>query len=83
MRDQADVWLGFEPAELKKLARAAGLEDARVTPIPAPRVGRGPDGHIAWQILVAKNRPSSDGRGPGHVHERQSNRNEKSKGARQ
>src|ERR671923_181114 len=21
MRDQADVWLGFEPAELKKLAR--------------------------------------------------------------
>jgi len=54
MRDQADVWLGFEPAELKKLARSAGLEDARVSPIPAPRVGAGPDKHIGWQLLVAR-----------------------------
>ena len=54
MRDQADVWLGFEPAELKRFARSAGLEDAKVTSIPAPRCGRGPDQHLSWQMLVAR-----------------------------
>jgi ArsR family transcriptional regulator len=54
MRDQADAWLGFEPAELRRFARAAGLEDARVTAIPAPLCGSGPDKHLPWQVLVAK-----------------------------
>jgi ArsR family transcriptional regulator len=54
MRDQADVWLGFEPAELRRFARAAGLEDARVTAIPGPLCGDGPDKHLPWQVLVAK-----------------------------
>ncbi len=54
MRDQADAWLGFEPAELRRFARAAGLEDARVTAIPAPLCGNGPDKHLPWQVMVAK-----------------------------
>jgi DNA-binding transcriptional ArsR family regulator len=54
MREQADVWLGFEPAELKRFARAAGLEDARVTPIAAAFCGDGPDKHLPWQMMVAK-----------------------------
>lgn len=53
MRDQADVWLGFDPSELRRYARAAGLEDVRVTKIPPPYRGDGPDRHLPWQVLVA------------------------------
>lgn len=52
MREQADLWLGFEPAELRRFARAAGLEAAHVHAIPAPE--RGPDAHLSWQLLVAR-----------------------------
>lgn len=51
MRDQADLWLGFEPEELGRFARSAGLEGARVSRVPAPR---GVDGHLPWQMMVAK-----------------------------
>ena len=61
MRAQADVWLGFEPAELRGFARAAGLEDARVTKIPGAFCGDGPDKHLPWQVMVAR-RPVSFGR---------------------
>ncbi len=55
LRDQqADAWLGFEPAELRDYATRAGLEDAHVTPIPAARCGEGPDGHLDWQVLAAR-----------------------------
>jgi DNA-binding transcriptional ArsR family regulator len=54
MRDQADAWLGFEPAELRRFARAAGLDDPRVTTIPAALCGDGPDKHLPWQVMVAK-----------------------------
>jgi ArsR family transcriptional regulator len=54
MRDQADAWLGFEPSELRRFARAAGLDDPRVTTIPAPLCGDGPDKHLPWQVMVAK-----------------------------
>jgi ArsR family transcriptional regulator len=54
MRQQADAWLGFEPSELRRFARAAGLEDARVTKIPAPLCGDGPDKHLPWQVMVAR-----------------------------
>jgi hypothetical protein len=47
------VWLGFDPAELRRYARAAGLEDARVTKIPPPYRGDGPDRHLPWQVLIA------------------------------
>jgi len=53
MRDQADLWLGFADAELKKIARAAGLHDARIQTIPARLVGSGPDAHLPWKMLVA------------------------------
>lgn len=54
MRDEADAWLGFEPAELRRFARAATLEDVRVTKIPAPLCGDGPDKHLPWQVMTAR-----------------------------
>jgi DNA-binding transcriptional ArsR family regulator/protein-L-isoaspartate O-methyltransferase len=56
MREQADAWLGFEPAELRRFARAAGLEDIHVTRLPAQLCGDGPDRHLPWQVMVAKRR---------------------------
>jgi ArsR family transcriptional regulator len=59
---QADLWLGFEPRELVGLAGRAGLTEPRVRTIPAVRCGSGPDGHLDWQVMVARrpgdNRPS-------------------------
>ncbi|MDP8998541.1 MAG: metalloregulator ArsR/SmtB family transcription factor [Myxococcota bacterium] len=54
MREQADAWLGFEAAELRRFARAAGLQDPRVTPIPKSLCGDGADKHLQWQVLVAR-----------------------------
>jgi DNA-binding transcriptional ArsR family regulator len=54
MHQQADAWLGFEPAELRRFARAAGLEDARVSKIPSPFCGDGPDRHLPWQVMSAR-----------------------------
>lgn len=51
---QADLWLGFTPAELVELAGRAGLVDPVVRPIPSVRCGDGPDGHLDWQVLVAR-----------------------------
>lgn len=61
MRDQADLWLGFEPAELTRFARAAGLHKAEVTTIPEGMGGRGPDGHLSWQFMAAWKLESKDG----------------------
>jgi ArsR family transcriptional regulator len=49
---QADVWLGFEPAELRRLAEDAGLRGVEVRRLPAAWQGEGPDRHLAWQLLV-------------------------------
>jgi DNA-binding transcriptional ArsR family regulator len=57
--EQADVWLGFAPAELARLAADAGLVAPAVTPIPPARNGLGPDKHLAWHVLVAS-RPESE-----------------------
>jgi DNA-binding transcriptional ArsR family regulator/protein-L-isoaspartate O-methyltransferase len=54
MREQADAWLGFEPAALRRFARAAGLEDVHVNKLPASLCGDGPDRHLPWQALIAK-----------------------------
>jgi DNA-binding transcriptional ArsR family regulator len=51
---QADLWLGFEPRELKRLARDAGLIDVTWQRLPAAWQGEGPDRHLAWQLLVGK-----------------------------
>jgi ArsR family transcriptional regulator len=65
MRDQADTWLGFEPAELRRFARSAGLEDGHVTSIPASLCGDGPDRHLPWQVLVARKPKTEKGRDHG------------------
>ena len=53
LREQeADLWLGFEPRELKRLARSAGLADVHWRRLPAAWQGEGPDRHLGWQLLV-------------------------------
>lgn len=55
MREHAaDLWLGFERAELERFAKSAGLQPPVVTRIPAPWCGSGPDRGIPWQVMVAR-----------------------------
>ena len=54
MRDEADLWLGFEPEELRRIARDANLDDADVVRLPTAWCGRGKDSHLPWQVLVAR-----------------------------
>lgn len=55
MRDeQADLWLGFGPAELQAHATAAGLSEVRVTRVPQPFHPAGPDAHLHWHVLSAR-----------------------------
>ena len=57
---QADVWMGFSPAELSSYARAAGLSDVCISEIPQSFVRTGPDAHLSWLCLVGtrkKERP--------------------------
>ena len=69
---QADVWLGFEPEELVRYARAAGLIDVRVQEIPPMFRGFGPDRHLTWQICSARRGP--DGFAPGPAAQPTENR---------
>jgi DNA-binding transcriptional ArsR family regulator/protein-L-isoaspartate O-methyltransferase len=61
MRAQADLWLGFEPAELRRFARGAGLEGAQASAIPAALCGKGTDAHLPWQMMVARRARESSG----------------------
>jgi DNA-binding transcriptional ArsR family regulator len=54
MRDEADLWLGFEGAELLRFARDAKLEDAEVIKLPAAWCGKGKDAHLPWQVMVSR-----------------------------
>jgi ArsR family transcriptional regulator len=56
MREQADVWLGLEPAELSRFAEAAGLEVTSNTPVPDAYRATGSDGQLPWQAFVARKR---------------------------
>ncbi len=51
---QADLWLGFEPSELRKAAREAGLEDVQFTKVPAAWCGGGVDRHVPWAVMTAR-----------------------------
>ncbi len=63
MRDrQADLWLGFDRAELFDFAKSAGLIAPEVFAIPAARYGSGPDGHLQWQVLAARGEPKQETR---------------------
>lgn len=57
MRDQADLWLGFDSQELTKMARHAGFVDIAIVSIPSPR--KGSDAHLPWIALVAKAGPDA------------------------
>lgn len=64
MRAEADLWLGFEAAELRRFARAAGLEKVAVTAMPPFAPGAGAhDHHLPWQVFSAR-RPEGAGRTP-------------------
>ncbi len=54
MRNEADLWLGFDAKELRRFVREAGLEDADVVTIPAAWCGQGRDSHLPWQVMVAR-----------------------------
>lgn len=54
MRDEADLWLGFEPDELRRIAKEADLNDADVVRLPSAWCGRGKDSHLPWQVLIAR-----------------------------
>ena len=61
MREQqADLWLGFESDELVRIAQSAGLTDPMIQTVPSARCGDGPDGHLDWQVLVARAPNASD-----------------------
>jgi DNA-binding transcriptional ArsR family regulator len=51
---QADLWLGFEPTELARLAEEAGVCDVERGRIPKTWRGDGPDSHVAWQWLAGR-----------------------------
>jgi DNA-binding transcriptional ArsR family regulator/tRNA A58 N-methylase Trm61 len=53
MREQADLWLGFEERELERFAKAAQLVDVAVRPLPRP-LSKTPDAHLPWQVFVAR-----------------------------
>lgn len=53
MREQADLWLGFDERELERFAKAAHLVDVQVRALPRP-LSKTPDAHLPWQVLVAR-----------------------------
>jgi ArsR family transcriptional regulator len=55
---QADLWLGFTPDELRQLATRANLVEPALHRIPQVRCGNGPDAHLDWQVLIAR-RPTA------------------------
>jgi ArsR family transcriptional regulator len=59
---EADVWMGFDPVELRELARAAGLTDPLVQRLPSEYIGGGKDAHLGWLALVARRPESIDHR---------------------
>lgn len=59
MREQADLWLGFEERELERFARAAHLVDVTVRALPRP-LGKTPDAHLPWQVFVARTQNTSN-----------------------
>lgn len=59
LREQeADLWLGFEPRELRDLATDAGLTTIQQGRLPFAWNGSGPDRHLVWQWLAARRGPA-------------------------
>jgi ArsR family transcriptional regulator len=51
---EADLWLGFDPADLRRMAEESGLTDITLRTLPSAWQGEGPDRHLAWQILTGR-----------------------------
>ncbi|MFO0761845.1 MAG: methyltransferase domain-containing protein [Byssovorax sp.] len=51
-KEQADLWLGFDPEELKRMLKEAGLTGITWRRLPPSWQGDGPDRFLAWQLLV-------------------------------
>lgn len=58
MMSQGDVWLGFEPEELRSFGERAGFDTVVVERAPAP--ARGPDRHLPWVCVAAYNAQLED-----------------------
>ncbi|KYG05186.1 ArsR family transcriptional regulator, partial [Sorangium cellulosum] len=53
LREQeADIWLGFSPDDLRRMAEEAGLSGVEIRRLPSAWQGEGPDRHLVWQLLV-------------------------------
>jgi SAM-dependent methyltransferase len=51
-RQLGQRWPGFEPADLRKMLGAAGLEDATVTPVPPDATAKGPALFVATATKI-------------------------------
>lgn len=58
---QADVWLGFDPAELRDLASGAGLVDITVSNVPRAFSRGTSDGHVPWICLLGRRKSGAPG----------------------
>lgn len=54
LREQGDVWLGFQPDDLRDHLEAVGLAAVRTGPLPVAlyRSTSLPDAHLDWQVAV-------------------------------
>lgn len=53
--EHADAWLGFSAEDLRALADEVGLVSPHISTVPAARcAGGGHDGHLDWNVLVAR-----------------------------
>jgi ArsR family transcriptional regulator len=57
--EQADLWLGFTPSELLGFAADAGLVSAAVHCLPKEFHPVGPDAHLTWHVLLARQAESN------------------------
>ncbi len=80
MRDEADLWLGFEPSELDRFAQVAGLEDVEVIRLPVAWCGKGKDAHLPWQVLVARSPCPASAERSNHAGERPARSSKEGKG---
>jgi hypothetical protein len=53
LREQGDVWLGFEPTELNGWLKSAGLKPLADFPLNPAWVSQGPDAQLSWHAWVA------------------------------
>jgi ArsR family transcriptional regulator len=51
--EQADLWLGFSPEELRAYGAQAGLQERAIVQMPAAFHPGGPDAHLTWHAWVA------------------------------